>query len=147
MKRRILMLGLVSVLLLALSSCSGYRHVSGVRTFTDANYRLNTNLDDYTMLGETEVSVEWRTYLGVFNFIDKVNDVLYNKKDYKVVSLEGMMQAMSFDSKIDKALYKVLEEYPDADFYMPVSNKTEVQQLFLGKHRVETVRIKAFKLN
>lgn len=146
MKRRILLLGLVAMLLLSFSSCSGYRHMSGVRTFSDATFRVNTSINDYTLLGETEVSVEVRSYLGWIEVIDKVNGEVYNKTDQKIVSLEGMKPAVKMDSNIERALYKVLEMYPDADYYVPVSTKLEIEDLFLGKHTVETVRVKAYKL-
>lgn len=134
------------MVLLSFSSCSGYRHMSGVRTFSDATYRVNTNISDYTLLGETEVSVEVRSYLGFIEVIDKVNGEVYNKTDQKIVSLEGMNQAVRMDSNIERALYKVLETYPNADYYVPVSTKLEIEKLFLGKHTIETVRVKAYKL-
>ena len=147
MKRSVLLMGLMSILLLSFSSCVGYRHMSGVRTFTDATYRVNTNINDYTLLGETEITVELRTYLGIIKVIDKVNGEEFNRTDQKIVSLEGMLQAVRMDNSISKAMYKALEEYPDADYYMPVSTKIEIEKLFLGNHKLETVRVKAYKLN
>ena len=47
---------------------------------------------------------------------------------------------------VKMALYKVVEEYPDADYYVPVIKKTEVERMFLGRYVKESVTIKAYKL-
>lgn len=146
MKRRLLLIGLVSILLLSFSSCGGYRQVSGAKTFTDASYRVNTSINDYKLLGTVEVSVEWRTYFGMYEVIDKVNGEDFNPREEKVVALGGVFQPMTLDNNISKAMYKVLEQYPDADYYVPVCTKLEIEKLFLGKHSVETVKVKAYKL-
>ena len=44
------------------------------------------------------------------------------------------------------ALYKVVEEYPEADYYVPVIKQTEVERMFLGKFTKESVTLKAYKL-
>ena len=44
------------------------------------------------------------------------------------------------------ALYKVVEEFPGADYYVPVMKKTEIERMFMGKYVKETVTLKAYKL-
>lgn len=133
--------------MLSFSSCSGLRQVSGVQStsFTPDYVRVDANINDYVQLGETTVTVESREYLGFINKIDKINDEDYNFRDVKIVKLEGKTN-IKLNGDIKMALYKVIEEYPNADYYVPVMKQTEVERMFLGKYIKESVTLKAYKL-
>lgn len=133
--------------MLSFSSCSGLRQVSGVQStsFTPDYVRVDANINDYVQLGEITVTVESREYLGFINKIDKINDEDYNFRDVKIVKLEGKTN-IKLNGDIKMALYKVIEEYPNADYYVPVMKQTEVERMFLGKYIKESVTLKAYKL-
>lgn len=147
MKRLLSTLTLITFIVLSFSSCSGLRQMSGVQTtsFVPDYVRVEANINDYEQLGETTITVESRQYLGFINKIDKINDEDYNFRDVKIVELEGKTN-IRLTGDIKKALYKVVEEYPNADYYVPVMKKTEVDRMFLGKYVKKSVTIKAYVL-
>lgn len=147
MKKLSLTLTLITFLALSFSSCSGLQRVSGVQSasFTPDYVRVEANINDYEVLGETTVTLESRTYLGFINKIDKINGEVYNFRDVKIIELEGKSN-IKLNGDIKMALYKVVEEYPEADYYVPVIKQTEVERMFLGKFTKESVTLKAYKL-
>ena len=147
MKRFFLTLTMITFTVLLFSSCSGVRQVSGVQStsFVPDYVRIEANINDYAQLGESTVTLEYREYLGFINKIDKVNGEDYNFRDVKIIELEGKTN-IKLNGDIKKALYKVVEEYPNADYYVPVMKQTEVERMFLGKYIKESVILKAYKL-
>ena len=77
--------------------------------------------------------------------MDRINGIDYNFRDVKIVELEGNTN-IKLNGNIKKALYKVIDEYPNADYYVPVVKKTEIEKMFLGKYKKESVVIKAYSL-
>jgi hypothetical protein len=146
MKKNIVKL-LSLIALLFLSSCSGLYHYNKVNTIslTPDHVRLNMDMENIELLGSTTISLSSRTYLGIFKTIDSVNNVKYNFREVKKVDL-GRRKSISLSKDLRKAAYKVIEEYPDADFYVPVYSQKQVRRLFLGKQQTKTAVIKAFKL-
>ena len=138
---------MMTSIVLSFSSCSGLRQVSGVQStsFVPDYVRVDANINDYEQLGETTVTIESRKYLGFINKLDRVNDVDYNFRDVKIVEFEGKTN-INLCGDIKKALYKVTEEYPNADYYVPVMKKTEIEKMFLGKYIKESVVIKVYSL-
>lgn len=147
MKKIFLTLTMITFMMLSFNSCSGLQQMSDVQStsFTPNYVRVDANINDYELLGETTVSVESRIYLGVIKKIDKINDVQYNFRNIKIVQLEGNTN-IKLKGDINKALYKVVEEYPNADYYVPVVKKTDIERMFLGKYVKESIVIKAYKL-
>lgn len=147
MKRSLLVLTMMALMMLSFSSCSGLQQVSEVQStsFAPTFVRVDANISDYVLLGETTVSVERKEYFGLIDKIDKINGEYYNFRDVKIVEFEGRNN-IKLRGDIKKALYKVVEDYPEADYYVPVMKTTEVERLFLGKLIKESVTIKAYKL-
>lgn len=147
MKRILSALTVMTLMALSFSSCSGLRQVSGIQStsFAPDCVRVEANINDYAQLGETTVSVEYRRYLGFIKKIDKINDAEYNFRDVKIVEFEGRND-IELNGNIEKALYKAVEEYPDADYYVPVTKTKEVNRMFLGRYVKESVTIKAYSL-
>lgn len=137
----------MALMVMSFGSCSRLRKATSVQTtsFTPNIVRVESNIDNYQQLGETTVDVEYRTYLGIFTTIDKINGEDYNFRNVRYVSLEGRTN-IYLGGKIKKALYKAIDEFPDADYYVPVVKQTEVQKLFLGNYKKVSVVIKAYKL-
>jgi hypothetical protein len=93
------------------------------------------------LLGETEVSVSYRTYLGLFSTIDQVNGSEYDSKNPTITKLNNSFLK---NRKLEKATYKAIDEFPEADYYQIAYKKTEVVRLFLGNEVKVTARIRAY---
>ena len=80
---------MLALIALSFSSCSGLQQVSDVQTasFAPTFVRVDANINDYELLGETTVSVESREYLGFIDVLDRVNGEEYNFRDVKIVEL------------------------------------------------------------
>ena len=128
---------------------------SGLRTFQQAQglsvtpdfVRLDMNFDNMTPLGETTISIETRTYLGFITVLDKVNGVDYDRRNQRTAMLKGDGLNIRLAGNLRKALVKVLDEYPGADYYVVTSAKVETNQLFLGKEQTKSMTIKAYRYN
>ena len=128
---------------------------SGLRTFQQAQglsvtpdfVRLDMNFDNMTPLGETTISIETRTYLGFITVLDKVNGVDYDRRNQRTAMLKGDGLNLRLAGNLRKALVKVLDEYPSADYYVVTSAKVETNQLFLGKEQTKSMTIKAYRYN
>ena len=107
--------------------------------------RLEMSMQDMVYLGDVTVDVEYKRYLGVFVKILKVNGEDYNPRYQKKASLT-LTPKVSNDRYLNKALYKVQEVYPNADYIIPVS-KSETRDLMFGGRIVhEQMRVKVYKL-
>jgi hypothetical protein len=124
-----------------LNSCGTVTGIRTMNAFSPKKVELQLHMSDLVYLGETEVSVVYRTYLGVFSSIDQINGEEYNSSNVKTAKFNS---AILRDSKLDKAAYKVIEQYPDADFYQVVYKKKVIDRLFLGSEVVYTARIQAY---
>lgn len=131
---------------LSLSACSNYYTHTERRSvsLTPDHVRLNINLSDFEYLGKTEISVRSRQYFGLIHVIDSVNNRPYNYRDIRIVELKGPRD-MQLSSDMKKAAYKVLDEFPDATYYVVSSDYVKVHRLFLGKWSMHTMEVQAFK--
>lgn len=129
-----------------MSSCSNYYTSSERRTvsLTPDNVRLNINLSDFEYLGKTEISARSREYLGFIHKIDSINNRPYNYRDLRYVQLTGPRD-IRLTSDMQKAAYKVLDDFPDATYYVVSNSYVKVHRLFLGKWSIQTMEIQAYK--
>lgn len=130
-------------LTLGLASCS----VSRYKSYAPSTTQLNIQMDDLQYLGETSISVEYRNYLGIISKIDKVNGELYTGDEvqtFPIFNNNGFADALL--PNLNKASYKILEEYPDADYFIVTYQKEEKHQLFLGSNVTSTAKVKAYSL-
>lgn len=130
----------------ALTSCSNYYTFSEKRTtsLTPDFVRLDVTLDDFEYLGKTEISVKTREYLGFITVIDSVNNRAYNYRDVRIVNLTGPRD-IKLNAEMQKAAYKVIDEYPDATYYVIANDYKKIHRLFLGKWTLRTMEIHAYK--
>lgn len=135
---------LLGVLLcvLCMASCGT---VQTNKAFTMGDVRLEMTMDDLNYLGESEISVEYNTYLGVITKIQKVNGDLYNPLYTRKLNIPT--QGLSLTSiGMDLAAYKVVEDYPSANYFQVVFERTEKEKLFLGSVNKTTARVRAYCL-
>ncbi|WP_162555983.1 hypothetical protein [Reichenbachiella versicolor] len=129
------------------SSCatSGFYTKSERRTvkMSPDIVRLDLDIDNFENLGSTEVSVISRSYFGIKR-IDSVNNQFFNRRDVKIVELTGFSD-LKLKQGVQKAAYKVVDEYPDADYYVVSRDYRKEQRLFLGKKVWRYVDIQAWK--
>lgn len=137
---------IASVLMMAfLTSCGsikGYQKAPAVSMTPEV--RMNVSLDDVEFLGETTITVDSRSYFGIFHRIDKVNGITFDRHRNTAVNLYGDLE-MNIPNELKYAAEKVLTDFPEADFFSPGVYKEEVNKLFLGKIKTETMVIKAYK--
>lgn len=107
----------------------------------DPTLQINVGVDDMEYLGETEISVEQYVYLGFIRQTVKVNGESFDSWKATTASLNGLK-----DINLRKATGKVLEAYPDADFYRVVSRTSEENPMFLSKHVTYKGVVKAYRL-
>ncbi len=148
MKRVISSLIFGAVMLL-MNSCSSYIQTSaGVKLPINSPDKLeyNLNLRNQTLLGEVEISVDYRTYLGIFYKIDKINGEEKVRRNHKYVSFtsknNGYWIGLAY-----KGRAKVLESYPDADYFIVSGSEKEKTTMFLGSNNKRTVTYKAYKFS
>ena len=135
---KIYKLFLLSVgLMLCLSSCSVVRQ----STYSPRAVEHNLCMEDFEYLGQTEVSVEYRKYLGVFRTIDVINGQKYDGKKVVYTKLPGCNSLV-----LNRAAYKVWEEYPEADYLVVSRSQRSIERLLLGSEIKVSAKVKAYKL-
>jgi hypothetical protein len=134
------------MMMVILSSCSTTVKTSGIRsiTMTPEITRLDIYLNDLNLLGEVEVSYEARRYFLLFSMIETVNSKPFSRRAIERVDIKGFSN-ISLNRCLSIAAVKAVNEYPGADFYVPVFAKKSEHRMFLGKRYGEVMRIKAYK--
>jgi hypothetical protein len=128
---------------LGVSSCS----ITKYKAYSPSSTQLNLQMDDLKFLGEVEINVEYRKYLAAITIIDSINGEAYNRQDIKyfpIYSSNGLTDELL--PQLQMASAKVLETYPDADYFIVTSQTKEKHQLFLGSSVSAKARIKAYSL-
>ena len=115
------------------------------RPFTVGDIRLEMGMDDLNYLGESEISVEYDTYLGFITKIRKVNGEYYNPLNTRKLNIPTQGLSLS-GVGMDLAAYKVLEDYPQATYFQVVFERTETERLFLGSVKKTTAKVRAYNL-
>lgn len=135
------------LMIVGATSCSGLYDYTKVNSasFVPEDVRLNMDMKDFELLGATSVSVSMRNYFGIFHMIDEINGEVYNRRNIKKVDWYGYKQ-FPVRGRINKATYKAVEEYPEADYYVPMYSNRQVMRMFLGKRVKQELIIKAYKL-
>jgi len=137
----------LATLFLLLSSCrmtSTSKLRSGT-TMPDVVW-LKMTLDDYEFLGDAEIEVEFHRYFGFIKYINTINGEPVATSNRNFVRLQGRTPIRLNPPVLDRALYKAYQDYPEADFLMPVMTVSEVQQLFLGRKVKVKAKIKMYKI-
>ena len=106
--------------------------------------QLNIDLDDIEYLGETTISVSTSTYLGSIKRIDLVNGEVYDRRNSTVTSLVGNLD-IRLKGDLELAGYKIIKDFPEADYFVPVYYKDEVLKMFMGRKSTKTMVVKAYK--
>ena len=99
-------------------------------------------MNDLEYLGESIIYVEYSRYLGMIAITDNVNGEVYTRdviKRFPIVS-----SSTPLFPKLNRAAYKLAEDFPEADYFIVTSQDKERHQLFLGSHVKATAKVKAY---
>ncbi len=122
-------------------SCS----VTKNRTYAPATSQFNIQMNDLRYLGETEISVDYRTYLGFIRVIDRLNGESWDGTEIRRTDLKnGGSLTGGLYGRLDRAAFKVLEKYPEADYFVVVNQSKHKTRLFLGAEVTETAKVRAY---
>jgi len=137
---------IVSVILL-LNSCA----VTTKKNLRSASLlpnsvELRQTMDDFELLGEVEVSVEYSRYLAFINIMNTINGEPTSKSKNIVVFHGSSRIPISLDRYLNRAVFKAYKAYPNADFFMPTIISKEVSQMFLGAKIKKKAKIQAYRL-
>ena len=113
--------------------------------FTPDYVELNVTMDNYELLGESNVSITYSRYLSLFTFVRSINgetDEMHVKKYFKFSDKGGL----KVNRYLSRALYKTHIQYPEADFVVPVNKITEKKNMFLGSTIKQQMKVKVYKL-
>ena len=131
------------LLVFTLASCS----VTKYKAYSPTQTQLNLQMDDLQYLGETEITVEYRQYLGCITQIDKINGNTYKRDEIKlfpIFSSNNMTDDLM--PNLQMASYKLLELFPTADYFVVTNQTKEKYQLFLGSQVTAKAKVKAYSL-
>ena len=129
-----------------LTSCSNFYTYSSKRSvsLTPDIVRLDVTLDDFEFLGQTEITVSSRKYLGFIKVIDSINNRAYNYRDVRYTELTGPRD-VRLPEEMKRAAYKVVDEFPEATYYVITNDYKQINRGFLGKKQTRRMEIQAFK--
>ena len=134
---------MVGVAALLFTSCGT---TTNTRSFSPQNTQLIYQNDDLEFLGETEVSVTYSTWLGVFYQIHTINGAEYDSSNKKITNLTNGVILPFMGSKLSKATHKVFEQFPAARYFQTVRVTSEKEKLFLGNEITQKALIRAYKI-
>ena len=134
---------MAGVAALLFTSCGTTTHT---RSFSPQITQLIYQNKDMEFLGETEVSVNYSTWLSIFYQIHTVNGVEYDSSNKKITVLNNGIALPMAGSKLQKAYYKVIEKFPEARYFQIVRTTTEKEKLFLGREYTQKALIRAYKI-
>jgi len=144
--KKFIILFIIGFALFATSCTLGkFLHKTAPATsFTPQVVRLDLTMDQFEYLGETEISVTSKTYFGVFRRIESINGLPKEMRNKKIAVFYGNKD-IPVNGIIKRAAYKVIEDFPNADYYVPVSYQKDVNRMFLGNTKTLKMKIKAYK--
>lgn len=136
----------IAILGVLVTSCATTGNNSAHSDFMPNDVRLNIDMHDMEYLGEVEVSITEDIYFGCIRTIRTVNGEKYDSwKNTTRTSLAGATWGHTAKG-MDKATYKVLEKFPNADFFKVVRETSKTERMFGMKAVERTATIKAYRL-
>lgn len=125
------------VVTLLLASCGTVRN--------DRTYGPEVNrfyMNDLVYLGETEIEVSYSSYFGLFKKIHTVNGKEYDSSQKK----HAYLDSESFKAfGLNKATYKVLEQFPEGRYFKIVRRTKTKERLFLGAETQVKAIVRVYK--
>ena len=134
----------MAALVLSLASC-GVTKESSVYPVAKADLKLK-NMDKFVLLGETEISCEYDTYLGFIRQLNAVNGKPYIPGGDKVnVKVPSNKKSLFRKKGMEIAAAELLKKYPQARLFQVVSEEKTTDVMFLGSTTVHKAKIQIYK--
>lgn len=132
------------VLTLCLTSCISEHRIN--RTyFRPDDVRLEMSMSDFEYLGKTTIDVEYKTYFGIFRKILSINGIPYNHRYHSETRVKTDPK-IRVGSVMRRGMYKVIEDYPDADYVIPTQQQQNYEHMFMGRVVHKKLTVKVYKL-
>ena len=134
----------VALVLMSAVSCG----VVNRSAYKPSTSQLNIMMSDLEYLGQTEISITYDTYLGIFSRIRKINGDDFDPGVVQRANLLGSQDAILRDRlgrKLNRASYRVFEQFPDADYFIVSRQVSRKTVLILGKEVESTATVKAYR--
>ena len=145
MRQRIILPILLLTVVLGTSCVSQSRIEHNYSELRPDIVRLYMTMDDYQYLGDVTIDVEYKTYLGMFRKILTVNGEPYDPRFYRETNISFTHFVKL--GPLNKALYKVADTYPNADYLMPASSSDNIEHMFGGRIHHRSMTIKVYAVN
>lgn len=133
---RILML--LALIVMVATSCTIRQKATPV---SPINTQVNFSMDDLEYVGDV-VGQTTQSYFLMIPYGGR----RYTRGILSNSGLGGGQPGVMASRGWNNALYDALMSRPDADFVLPVSYETTVDQMFLGRQETLTVRAKAYRI-
>jgi len=130
-------------LFLFFTGCKTTTHTTRKTTFKPNRIELRMSLSELEVAGETEITVSYTKVLG-FSLMNEINGIPYDQFNIYYTNVDGI--SFGLDSKLKKALGKVIDEYPKAAFYYVIYHRKNVTPFMFGKEIKETALIRAYTI-
>lgn len=146
MKRIARYVAYITITVFMISCSMGSYYANTVRTMDLAPglVKLDLTMADFEYIGSVKVDVSYRTYLSGIMVYDTINHLPYDRRVTRTVHFTGD-KGMYLSLPIQKATYKVVDTYPQADYYVPIYRDKQTEKMFLGSRTTESVIFKVYK--
>lgn len=116
-------------------------------SYTAGGSQLIIQMDQLQYIGESEISVSYDRNFGISR-IKSINGENYDPavKKYGEIGTKGCLFFRgTLLSKLDRAAYKVYEDFPQAEYFIVVRQSSVTQKLFLGRSVESKAVVRAYK--
>jgi hypothetical protein len=145
MKNNIILIISSAFIILLTGACSSTKKNVRTTPFSASEVRLELNASDFNYLGKTEVTYTYRRFFLIFRKLDSLNNQQNHPRVKRIVKFNGIKN-ISLNRFGKQAAIKATKKFPEADYYVPVNEKKEVEKKFLGRKIKTSIIIKAYKL-
>jgi len=150
---KIIKIIIIAALAISLSGCFGTNTMTGLRSMrvTPDYVEMHMSMNDFEFIGDTKATIKYNVYIGLIPALMEVNGKEATRRNVNTVETGGTSFFLfanwtSMGGYIQRALYDVKKEFPDAEILVPVMNIMETERMFLGKKNFQTLTVRAYKL-
>ena len=116
-------------------------------SYATGGSQLIIQMDQLQYLGESEISINYDKNFGLTR-IKAINGENYDPavKKYGEIGAKGCIFSKgTLLKKLDRAAYKVYEDFPQAEYFIVVRQSSVTQKLFLGRSVESKAVVRAYK--
>ena len=139
---KIILASMAAALLLA-----GCGVVDRSTSYVTGGNQLIIQMDQLEYIGESEISVSYDKNFGITR-IKQINGGDYDPavKKYGEIGAKGCIFSKgTLLKKLDRAAYKVYEDFPQAEYFIVVRQQSVTRKLFLGRSVEAKAVVRAYK--